>query len=282
MGRKLATVEQRLRALARRQPDFRQRYTLAELGQRYGVTRQRIQQIVGRYDGPRKKPRPAAPRPNALRARLRAFEAEEPGFRDRYTLPELAQKFGVSHQHISKTLGPLGRTPGTVKRARARERLRAFAQQHPQAVRPPHEGGMPMAEMAKTTGVSVRMAAELWRELQLPSRARPSRPRGQVLRRETCLECGRSFPWTVQQEYNFVRGAKRFVVCGVRCGQRQGLKRRLGDPRLIPIADAASHYGMSASQIRRLVQADTVKGKRAGRWWTVDPRSLERHVSRRR
>jgi hypothetical protein len=281
MAARRQTVEQQLRALVESEPDFRARYTLEELGAMCGVSRQRIHQVLGRYAGQRKKPRPPAPRPDALPTRLRAFEAAEPRFRDRYTLPELARKFEVSHQWVSKTLGPLRRPPGTVHRYRARETLRDFAQRHPQAVRPLAEGGMRMVEIAEEVGLSVAMLTRIWRDLRLPSRVLPPRERTHVLRRERCVECGRRFAWTVQQEYNFTKGAKRFRVCSARCGQRQGFKRRTADSHLISIMDAASRFELSASQIRRLVEAGTVKGKRAGRYWAVDARSLERYAARR-
>jgi len=222
------TFEEKLRAFAKAEPDFRAHYTLAELGEMFGTSRQRVHQVVGPYRGPRKKVN-RQPRPDARTARLRPFEAAEPDFRERYPPSELARKFGVSRQHVSKIRGPLHRDSGAVKAERARQKLREFAEARPEAVAPTWEGGMPMAEIAGLLDLSLYMLTKCWRELKLPVREPPRGGGGRVLREETCVECGRTFEWTLQQERNLRHGVKKYVVCSVLCGTRQG--RRAADCR---------------------------------------------------
>ena len=222
------TFEEKLRSFAEAEPDFRARHTLAELGEMIGVSRQRVYQVVGPYRGPRKKVN-RQPRPDARTARLRALEAAEPDFRERYTPSELARKFGVSRQHVSKVLGPLHRDAGAVKAERARQKLREFAVARPDAVGPTWAGGMPMAEIAGLLDLSPYMLTKCWGELKLPPREPPRGGGRRVLREETCVECGRRFEWTLQRERNLRYGVKKYVVCGVLCGTRQG--RRAAERR---------------------------------------------------
>lgn len=218
------TFEDRIRAFARRNPDFRNRLSDIEIAQMFAVSRQRVHQVLGPYRGPRRKPR-RAERATSVATRLRELEAVEPHFRSEYTLRELAAKFGVSPQHIQQVIGPLQRHSGTLSMARARARLLALIQAQPAAVLPRHDGGMSLRMIREAASISAFQLRRLWIELKLPIRDSTGPGVRRVLRQEVCVECGSSFDRTLQHEYNYRNGTKHYVACSVRCGTRYGRRR---------------------------------------------------------
>jgi hypothetical protein len=312
VGRRPRTTQEKLRALAERQPDFRDRFSDAKLAERFGVSRQLIHQILGPYGGPRRRPQapptkppkkapgrrpPKRPKragskpspdrpcvdPETAAARLRARVVSDPGYPDRYTYPEIAAQFGISSQRVLQILGPTGRGRHDVRSARLKDRLRAFVAQHPSAALPLCEGGMTARAIGEATGLSRSFVLKTWKELGLPSRAQVLRGPHHVLRQEACVECGRSFDWTVQRDRNFRRGVQNFVVCSISCGRHHGRKRR---PSIAPkgwltVPQAVGRCGLSGDQIRNLAAAGSLKAHRHGRFWLIHERSLGQ-VKRRR
>jgi hypothetical protein len=223
------TFEAKIRAFARENPGFRRRFTDIELAAMFGVSRQRVHQVLGPYKGPRrratKRPQRRA-NPVSARERLRELAATEPDFRDRYTAPELAARFGVTPQRMQQIIGPLKRDGRAVARARAEHALRELIRTQPAATLPLQAGGMTMAAIRDATGISEAILRELWIQLKLPSRTADPMGDRRVLRTETCVECGRSFDWTAGQEQNYRHGQKRAVTCGIRCGTRYAHRRK--------------------------------------------------------
>lgn len=305
MTRRRLTPKQEIAKLAEGDPDFRQHYTLEQLARRFGVTRQRIWQIIGssrdylasarqqrveaflkqhpqavlrpsdggmsdadiadacyvsrslvertrRALGLHRTPgharrRPAstkpkspartrrAPQSGTVRARLHELEAREPDFLSRYTSNDLAAMLGVTSQAVRRVVGPLNRDGRLVTGRRLREGLVEFLNAHPEAAAPLSDGGMTFKEIAQRLDMSPERVAKWWRELGLPQRPKNLGGPKRVLRREVCVECGRTFDWTAEKESNFRQGCPAAVVCGVACGIRQGRGRRgLPLPRTRP------------------------------------------------
>ena len=110
MPRRPLTVSEKVARLAQRDPAFRQRYSLEELGKRYGVSRQRIAQIVGPYDGPRRHP------PQTGRRKIEAYlrrhpDAIRPVAAGGPTRKELARACGVGLTSIGNHAPALGIPP---------------------------------------------------------------------------------------------------------------------------------------------------------------------------
>jgi hypothetical protein len=224
------TFEAKIRAFARDNPGFRRRFTDIEIAAMFGVSRQRVHQVLGPYRGSarRRAPNRQQPRANpaSVRERLRELAMTEPDFRDRYTAPELAARFGVTPQRMQQIIGPLKRDGRAVARARAERAFRELIHARPAAVLPLQAGGMTMAAIREATGISEAILRDLWTQLKLPSRAADPMGDRRVLRRETCVECGRSFDWTAGQERNYRHGRRRAVTCGIRCGTRYAHRRK--------------------------------------------------------
>lgn len=51
---------------------------------------------------------------------------------------------------------------------------------------------------------------------------------------------------------------------------------------MLTVTEAAARYSLSGSQIRRLVLAGTVKGRKIGPMWTVDEAALKRYLDSER
>ena len=151
MPRRPQTVSEKIARLAERDPEFRQRHSLQELAKRYGVSRQRIAQIVGPYDGPSPHPRQTGRR--KIEAYLRTHpEAIGPVARGGITRKELARACGVGLASIGNHAPGLG-IP--LRDGQARRKIEAYLRQHPEAIRPLAAGGLTRRELARACGVSV-------------------------------------------------------------------------------------------------------------------------------
>ena len=192
------TVKTQLLAFVEQMPDWQLRYTLAQLGEQFGVSRQRVHQILG---------------------------SRRRGEHDPHQRGTSAQLTGLLAS-AGLDLGPP--QPAVDALAQARERLTAFIAANPTAVLQLWEGGMTLKAIQQQLGISKPMLERLWEELRFPPRRRGPPPwrKPRVLGPATCVECGRCFDWTDKYERALANGRRRFVTCSVGCGIRQAAKHR--------------------------------------------------------
>ena len=190
----------------------------------------------------------AGPEPTTVRERLDAFLKANPNAWYELTVPEIAAELGCTRQALHKVL------PEGFRDGRDARRLARFVEQHPQALLTPSAGGMSLSEIARETRIGQAALTRLWRSIPLPPRTTPRtdeqrelrrarhrracedwrgrnperaraiqlaahrRWKARVLRRETCVVCGKVFDWTNRRESN--RKQKRgLIVCSPVCGR---------------------------------------------------------------
>ena len=194
---------------------------------------------------PRVKPdtrRGSRPEP---RERLREFLAQHRNPERAFSLSDIAREIGCSRQTVAFALPGYHEARKRFLRdeqVRLAARLARFAATHPDAVSNNRALGWSFARIGEHVGIPESALAALWRELHLPIRYGPhatpeekaqrksARQRSRlskVLRTETCVACGKRFPWTVGCERDWrVRG--RRVVCSRLCGRNAARSAREG------------------------------------------------------
>jgi len=183
------TVEQRLLAFIEQMPDWQLRYTLAQLGEQFGVSRQRVHQILG--------------------SRRRGEHDQ----RERVTSAQLTGLLASAGLDLGQP------QPAVDAPAQARERLTAFIAANPAAVLQLWEGGMTLKAIQRQAGISRPMLERCWQELELPARRRGPRA-SLVVRREICAQCGEAFDWTRKLERSLRTGQRKYITCSLSCSRK--------------------------------------------------------------
>jgi len=125
------TVKTQLLAFVEQMPDWQLRYTLAQLGEQFGVSRQRVHQILG---------------------------SRRRGEHDPHQRGTSAQLTGLLAS-AGLDLGPP--QPAVDALAQARERLSAFIAANPAAVLQLWEGGMKLKAIRRQVGISRPMLTKV-------------------------------------------------------------------------------------------------------------------------
>jgi hypothetical protein len=156
---------------------------------------------------------------------------------DRYetSLADIARELGVSRQAVWLLLPRWHQA-----RVRAHtERVRRFAQRHPNARRRGDSSFMTWREIGGELALSAHLVSKLWLELGFPNiwrspaqevkarRALKQREHlSRVLETKTCLVCARQFPWTFLRERDR-RLVGKHVVCSRSCAQKLRFRPQL-------------------------------------------------------